>query len=226
VGDLKDKLAGKFIVMDGPDGCGKSTQIKLLADWLTAEGVPVCRTRDPGGTTVGEKIRQVLLDKAHDEMAVECELMLYMASRAQLVAQVIRPALLDAQCVLCDRYISSTIAYQGAGGIPASAVRVVGNIAVGGIWPDLTIILDIPAEVGLSRLKGSPDRMESKAREFHRQVRQSFLDQARERPERYAIVNGSGTVADVQSRIRKVIEQREFRRSGNGGGPGRDAEDA
>jgi dTMP kinase len=138
MGELVDKLAGRFVVIDGPDGAGKSTQLKLLAEHLRAAGLAVCEVRDPGGTAIGDRIRAILLDRAHGEMAVACELMLYMASRAQLAAEVIRPALSGGQCVLGDRYISSTIAYQGAGGMDAESVRQAGRIAVGATWPDPT----------------------------------------------------------------------------------------
>ena len=133
--DLSKKLVGKFIVIDGPDGAGKTTQAMLLAEHLRAGGLEVRLVRDPGGTAIGDRIRQILLDRTHGEMAVECELMLYMASRAQLAAEIIRPALAAGQCVLSDRYISSTIAYQGAGGANPEAIRQAGRIAVGQTWP-------------------------------------------------------------------------------------------
>ncbi len=133
---LAKKLAGRFLVIDGPDGAGKSTQAGLLAEHLRAGGAAVRLVRDPGGTAIGDRIRQVLLDRAHGEMAVECELMLYMDSRAQLAAEVIRPALAGGMCVLSDRYISSTIAYQGAGGMDPDAIRQAAKIAVGPAWPD------------------------------------------------------------------------------------------
>jgi dTMP kinase len=116
MGELASKLRRRFIVIDGPDGAGKSTQVEMLARALRAGGLNVCQVRDPGGTAIGEKIRAILLDRKHDEMSVRCELMLYMASRAQLAEQVIRPALAAGQCVLGDRYISSTVAYQAPAG--------------------------------------------------------------------------------------------------------------
>lgn len=134
--ELAKKLAGRFIVIDGPDGAGKSTQVKLLAESLRAEGATVRHIRDPGGTRIGDRIRAVLLDCVHDEMAVECELMLYMASRAQLAAEVIRPALAAGRCVLPDCCPPSTLAYQGAGGVPAEEVPQ--PVAVGPTWPDFT----------------------------------------------------------------------------------------
>jgi len=214
--DLPQRLSGKFIVLDGPDGAGKSTQLSMLAEFLRGQSVDVIVARDPGGTAVGDRIRAILLDRVHEEMSVRCELMLYMASRAQLADQVLRPALAAGRCVLCDRYVSATIAYQGAGGIDAAMIRQVAEVAVGGstasspqsgLWPDLTIILDIPSEEGLSRSGkgGGKDRMESKALEFHRKVRESFLHQASESPEKFAVVDASGDVEQVQRRLRRVL---------------------
>ena len=194
-------------MLDGPDGAGKSTQLSMLAEFLRGQSVDVIVARDPGGTAVGDRIRAILLDRVHEEMSVRCELMLYMASRAQLADQVLRPALAAGRCVLCDRYVSATIAYQGAGGIDAAMIRTVADVAVRGLWPDLTIILDIPSEEGLSRSGkgGGKDRMESKALEFHRKVRESFLHQASESPEKFAVVDASGDVEQVQRRLRRVL---------------------
>jgi dTMP kinase len=207
---LAERLAGKFLVIDGPDGAGKSTQVKRLADWLREQGAAVTLARDPGGTPIGEKVRAILLDKAHDEMGVACETMLYMASRAQLVEQVIRPALARGECVVCDRYVSSTVAYQGAGGADPAAIRAVAQVAVGGLWPDLTVILDLPAPAGLARLKNAPDRMESKDPAFHGRVRELFLQQARQDRRRFAVVDAAGTAEEVQQRLRQAIEEWEF----------------
>ena len=220
VADRATKLAGKFIVIDGPDGAGKSTHLKLLAEHLRGQGAAVREVRDPGGTVIGDKVRAILLDKAHDEMAVPCEVMLYMASRAQLVAQVIAQALKAGQCVLCDRYISSTVAYQGAGGADVEAILAAGQAAVGDVWPDLTVILDLPAEVGLGRIRARNgrgrddfDRVESKKLEFHRKVRQRFLWQAKRWPEKFAVVDAAGEVEAVQQRLRQVIEGWPFKQT-------------
>ncbi|MCK4275557.1 MAG: dTMP kinase [Phycisphaerae bacterium] len=205
--DLSDRLRKRFIVIDGPDGAGKTTQAKLLAGFLQQEGVSVCVVCDPGGTPIGDGIRRMLLDRDHGEMSVECELMLYMASRAQLAAEVIRPALDSGQCVLCDRYISSTIAYQGAGGADVAAIRAVGLAAVGDTWPDLTVILDIDPQEGLIRAgrAADADRIESKNLEYHRKVRELFLSQARDEPGRCAVVDASGGIDQVQQRLRDAI---------------------
>lgn len=208
MGKLSDKLAGRFGVIDGPDGAGKSTQANLLAERLRADGLEVRLVRDPGGTAIGDRIRQILLDRDHGEMAVECELMLFMASRAQLAAEIIRPALAAGQCVLSDRYISSTIAYQGAGGADPDAVRQAGRIAVGQTWPDLTIILDLPSDTGLTRASRADgrDRMEAKGLEFHRRVRELFLQQALQEPGRFMVVDASGSIDEVQARLGRAIE--------------------
>jgi dTMP kinase len=198
-------LAGKFIVLDGPDGAGKSTQLASLADFLRQTGVELVRTRDPGGTVIGDRIRQILLDRSHEKMSIACELMLYMASRAQLVAEVIAPALRAGCCVLCDRYISSTVAYQGAGGADVEAILSAARVAVGDVWPDLTVILDIDPAAGLARLTGAKDRMEAKNLPFHRRVRELFLKQAADHPQRFAVLDASAGTEEVQRRLRETI---------------------
>lgn len=205
------QTAGRFIVIDGPDGAGKSTQVARLAERIEAAGVPVTAVRDPGGTAIGDRIRAILLDKAHAEMAVECELMLYMASRAQLVAQIVRPALAAGHCVISDRYISSTVAYQGAGGADTAAVRAVAEVAVGGLWPDLTVLIDVPSELGLKRLTGPADRMESKDLRFHEKVREIFgqmVLMSDHSPNQYGLykqIDGVGDIETVHERVAKAL---------------------
>jgi dTMP kinase len=201
-----DTLQGRFLVIDGPDGAGKSTQVARLADALRARGLDVTTVRDPGGTAIGDRIRQILLDPACGEMAVECETMLYMASRAQLVAEIVRPALAAGHCVISDRYITSTVAYQGAGGADPAAVRAVGEVAVGGLWPDLTVLLDLPAEAGLARLIGERDRMESKDLDFHRRVREMFLRQADEHRRRFSVVDAAASAGQVAGHVLGAVE--------------------
>jgi dTMP kinase len=211
--DLREKLSGRFIVVDGPDGAGKSTQLDLLADFLTESRVDLVRARDPGGTAIGDRIREILLSPQHAEMAPATELLLYMASRAQLVEQSLRPALAAGKCVLCDRYVWSTVAYQGAAGCDIEAILQVAQVAVGGLWPDLTIILDIDSQQGLSRLKRAPDRMEAKAIEFHQKVRDLYLQQARSHPDKIVVVNAAGGIQAIHRQIRQIIETRRFRES-------------
>ena len=208
--DLADKLAGKFIVIDGPDGAGKSTQLKRLAEWFRSLGVEPIETRDPGGTAIGESIRRILLDTEHAEMAVDCETLLYMASRTQLWCELIRPALQSGGCVISDRWVSATVAYQGAGGVDTEAILAIYNTALPGVGPDLTVVLDIDAEHGLARTgrHEARDRMESKDLAFHRKVRELFLRQAEREPERFVVVDASGEPGQVQDRLRQAVASR------------------
>ncbi len=187
-----NQLRGKFLVFDGPDGSGKSTQFRRFSEAATQQGIPVCEVREPGGTMVGEAIRKVLLeyqDDAHGEMDLRCEMLLFMASRAQLVAERIRPALQAGQLVLADRFISSTLAYQGAaGGIPISDILRVGQVALGQSWPDLVVVFDVDERTAATRLNPLLDRMESKGAAYHAKVRQGYLDQAKTDPQRYLVV--------------------------------------
>jgi len=202
---IAEQFAGTFIVIDGPDGAGKSTQLERLAAWLAGRGVGVIRAQDPGGTAIGERIRQILLDPGCAEMSVRCETMLYMASRAQLAAEVIRPALAAGKCVLCDRFVSATVAYQGAGGADVDEIARLADVAIGHTWPDLTIILDIDAARGLARVEGEHDRMEAKGAEFHRRVREGFLQQVERNPERFVVIDAVGSVDEVAERLRAAV---------------------
>lgn len=206
--DLAKRLAGRFLVLDGPDGSGKGTQLERLTDWLTSLGVRVCRAQDPGGTPIGMRIREILLDPAASEMSPACETMLYMASRAQLVHEVVLPALHDGQLVLCDRFVSSTVAYQGAAGVKPDDILKVADVAVGHTWPDLTIILDIDAEAGLQRVRREFDRMEAKSVEFHRRVRLQFLQQAERWPARFAVVNAQPDADTVATNLQRLLKER------------------
>ena len=198
-------LAGRFVVIDGPDGAGKSTQCRLLADRLGGQGLQIHQVRDPGGTAIGDRVRGILLDVAHAEMSMRTELMLYMASRAQLVEQIVRPALSAGACVLSDRYVSSTIAYQGAGGADPQDVLAVANVATGGLWPDLTILLDLPAEAGLGRVQRALDRMEAKGLDFHRRVRQRFASLGKIYPGAVVVVDAAGSVEQVHQAIWQAL---------------------
>jgi dTMP kinase len=175
-------LAGRFVVFDGPDGCGKSTQFRRFADWAAAQGVVVTEVREPGGTSIGEQIRAVLLDPRNDAMTVRAEMLLYMASRAQLLEERIRPALLRGELVLADRFVSSTLAYQGtAGGMLRDEIMDVARVAVGDMWPDEIVIFDVDTETAWKRMAASgraaPDRMEQKDAAFHQRVREGYLQQ-------------------------------------------------
>jgi dTMP kinase len=165
MGNLKDKLAGKFIVIDGPDGAGKSTQLKLLAEWLRGQGLDVEVFIDPGTTKIGQKIRQLLLDRENGEIGGMCETLLFMASRAQLTFERIRPALGSGKVVVCDRFVSSTLAYQGASGVDPHKILTLAEIAIEGLWPDLTLILDVTTEEGTKRIGVDRSRLKKPAEE-------------------------------------------------------------
>lgn len=216
---LKHKLSGKFIVFDGPDGSGKGTQIDLLARALTAEGVPIVCTRDPGGTAIGDQIREILLHRnLLAAMDVRCETLLFMASRAQLVGEVIAPAIREGKTVICDRFISATCAYQGAAGYDVAKIIELGRFAVGDLWPQLTLVLDVPADEGLKRagrrqeqaVGARHDAMEARPIDFHRRVRDIFLQLPGVYPGRVEVVNGGGSPDDVHGRVMEVLKRVAF----------------
>jgi dTMP kinase len=185
-------LGGCFVVFDGPDGSGKSTQFRRFADIARASGLEVVEVREPGGTAIGEKIRAILLDPANAEMTTRSEMLLYMASRAQLYEQRIAPAIAAGALVLADRFVSSTLAYQGtAGGIDEEEILAVGKVATGNHWPDLTVVFDVDTDVAMKRLSPLLDRMEQKGMDFHARVRSGYLAQAARWAHRYAVVNAS-----------------------------------
>src|SRR5687768_402291 len=195
-------LLGKFIVLDGSEGCGKSTQIQLLTQALQEAGLPVLAVRDPGTTAIGEQIRAILLNPAHGEMNMRCEMLLYMAARAQMMAERILPALDEEKVVLCDRFISSTLAYQlGGDGLTAEEIRAIADVAIKGRWPDLTIILDMPVERSMARVRREKDRIEQRPMEYFERVRKNYLDQARHDPERYRIVPADRPVEVVAQEV-------------------------
>ena len=200
---------GLFITLEGPDGSGKTTQARLLAEWLAAQGYPLLTTREPGGTRIGETIRDVLHDCAHTEMAPQAEILLYSASRAQHVAEVIRPALAAGKLVLCDRYFDSTYAYQGYGrGLPLTALRTITDFAVQGLIPDLTLYLDVSPEVGLQRraLSGEAmNRLDREALAFHERVRAGYLELVAGEPSRWRIIDAQRPPEDVQQALRTLL---------------------
>jgi len=197
---------GKFIVLDGPDGCGKTTQARLLAEWLQGRGAPIVSFRDPGDTAIGEKIREILLSPEHDAMSTRTELLLYMAARAQLWAEKIAPALAENKCVVLDRWLSSSCAYQGyAGGFGVDKVIKIAADSLERPWPDLTIILDVDLETSAKRLSGKPDRMEAKPREYHQKVREGFLQLAEERQD-FIGVDGACEMETVHAKIIEVVK--------------------
>ncbi len=201
-----------FITLEGPDGSGKTTQSRLLAGWMQEQGYPVLLVREPGGTAIGERVRDILHDPAHVGMTPWAEVFLFCASRAQLVAEVIRPSLAANRIVLCDRYADSTLAYQGYGrGLDLESLRTVLRLATGGLTPDLTFCLDVPPEEGLARrLRGGGEwnRLDQEALEFHRRVRAGYLELAGLEPWRWVVVDATRPVDAVQADLRAVLLER------------------
>jgi dTMP kinase len=202
-----DHLRGKFIVLDGTEGSGKSTQIRLLVDRLQQAGLPVTSVRDPGATRIGEQIRAILLNPDHAEMGMRCEMLLYMAARAQMVTEVIIPALEADKVVVCDRFVSSTLAYQlGGEGLTADEIRDAAEAAIQGYWPDLTLILDLPAATSLARVQREKDRIEQRPLEYHEMVRDNFHAQASLEPDRYRIIHADRPPEAVHEEIWATLE--------------------
>jgi dTMP kinase len=223
-------LAGKFIVFDGPDGCGKTTQLKSLITKLDDAGVKHRRLREPGGTPIGEQIRDLLLSTKNADMDLRCEMLLYMASRAQLVHDQIKPALAAGECVLADRFASSTLAYQGGGGgMDLQQIVQIANIAVADAWPHLTILFDLDTDVAMARLNPLwnggksrqndsdqhalfhddhvKDRIEQRARDYFQRVRENYLWQAQQWPERYRIVDAGKSIPQVEKQVMKTLTE-------------------
>ena len=202
---------GKFITFEGPEGGGKSTHIRLLADFLRAKGIALTLTREPGGTPTGEAIRSLLQhDGAGESPAHRTEVLLFLASRAQHVERLIRPALNAGQWVLCDRFDDSTLAYQGYGrGFDLGELRAVNAFATGGLVPDLTVLLDISPVTSQTRLAGRTlDRIEREASDFHVRLRRGFLELARQQPGRFVVVNAEHEIDRVADEIRSEVVKR------------------
>lgn len=198
-----------FISLEGPEGSGKSTQIKLLAEYLRESGHRVVTTREPGGTHIGDQIRDVLHDTTNTAMSATAEMLLYSASRAQLVAEVIRPALAAGRVVLCDRYADSTMAYQGFGrGLDREMLATLTAVATGGLAPDLTLLLDLDVVRGLARRRDEGEemnRLDLEAVGFHERVRQGYHTMAAADPSRWVCIDADRPVAVVQADIRRVL---------------------
>ncbi len=199
-----------FLSLDGIDGVGKSTQMTLLADWLRARGEDVITCRDPGSTRLGEAVRGIVLGHHETPVGMRAEMLLYMAARAQLVEEVICPALDAGKIVVSDRFLLANVVYQGyGGGLNVDELWTVGRIATGGLAPTLTILLDMPPEESLRRLTGEPDRMEKRGVEFLTRVRAGFLAEAGKQPGRIAVVNASQSIDVIQENIRTIVAQHD-----------------
>lgn len=201
---------GLFITMEGPDGSGKSTQIDLLRDYLSGKGYDIIVCREPGGTKISEAIRQVILNKDFTEMGYMTEMLLYAAARAQLVEEVIRPALEEGKIVICDRFVESSAVYQGIGrGMGIDLVYEVNRYAIGDTMPDLTIMIDIDAQTGISRKKKQAelDRMEREAMDFHERVAEGYRKIAEQHPDRIEKIDGRGSIEDIHRQITAAVDK-------------------
>jgi dTMP kinase len=199
------KRRGRLIAFEGVEGAGKSTQVEPLRQALEKAGSRVVTTREPGGTPVGEQVRSILLDPA-STLDPRTEALLFAAARAQLVEQVIRPALERGEVVLCDRYVDSSLAYQGAGrGLGLEPVAAINRFATGGLVPDLVVLLRLDPVEGLARGRGSRDRMERQDLEFHRRVAQGFMDLATADPDRFAVVDAAAPTDQVAAEVRAAV---------------------
>jgi dTMP kinase len=200
---------GVFISLEGIEGCGKSTQARMLYEYISSLGYCVILTREPGGTPIAEKIRGILLDTKNESMTDTTELLLYLASRSQHVEQIIKPALCDEKIVICERFSDATCAYQGyARGFDLQVIETLTKIATYGLEPNLTIILDLEVEEGLlraERFKNHLDRIESQSIDFHNKVRNGYLDIAHKNPERVKVIDANGSIEDVHFRIKQCV---------------------
>ena len=201
-------MSGVFISLDGVDGGGKSTQVRLLTEYLQSLGHEVLTFRDPGGTKLGEALREILLHRQEIPLTGTAEMLLYMASRAELVAECIRPALESGKTVITDRFLLANVVYQGcAGGLDPNQIWQVGEIATGGLQPDLTIVLDIAVEQALGRIERGFDRLESRGTEYMEKVRRGFLDQVSHLGPRAVVVDANAAIEAVHGRIKASVDR-------------------
>lgn len=199
---------GLFITFEGSEGSGKSTQMELIGQYLKSKNKSVLFVREPGGVAISEKIRGILLDAGNKAMAPSCEMLLYMAARAQLVEEVIAPALNKGKAVICDRFLDSTVVYQGYGHqMDVAFIKTVGRFATQDIKPDLTFIFDIDAKKGLARIKRAKDRIEQRAMAYHTRVREGYLDIAKKEPKRIKVINSDQTIEDIHQQVRQHIDR-------------------
>ena len=199
---------GYFITLEGGEGAGKSTALPFVRDWLAQAGHEVVVTREPGGTELGERVRDLLLHRRELHMSTETETLLMFAARAEHLVQVIRPALAAGKTVLCDRFTDATYAYQGGGrGLPAARIAELEAWVQGALRPDLTLLLDVPVEMGLVRAnqRSAPDRFEREQREFFERMRAAYLERARHEPQRVHVIDAARDLAAVQTQLQAVL---------------------
>lgn len=203
-------MSGLFITLEGPEGAGKSTNRDYLAGHLRDQGLDVVLTREPGGTPLAERIRELLLAPSDEKMDADTELLLVFAARAQHLAEVIRPALARGAVVLCDRFTDATYAYQGGGrGLSVERIAMLEQFVQGGLQPDLTLLFDLPVEVGLSRAaaRGRLDRFEQEGQDFFQAVRQAYLDRAKADSQRYRLIDAAQPLVQVQQSLDGLVGQ-------------------
>lgn len=203
-------MRGRFITLEGGEGVGKTSNLDYVRACLEQAGKSVCVTREPGGTAVGERIRELLLDPAQTNLSADCELLLMFAARAQHLEQVIRPSLAAGRWVLCDRFTDATYAYQGGGrGMPLARIEALETLVQGELRPDLTLLLDVPVSIGLARAgaRSAPDRFEQEQQAFFERVRECYLARAAARPERYRVIDASQSLPQVQQQLAQALAE-------------------
>ena len=204
-------MRGRFVTFEGGEGAGKSTQIARAAEWLRARGVEVVLTREPGGTPRAERLRTILLERDAEPMPQSCELLLMFAARATHLENLVRPAIARGAWVLCDRFTDATYAYQGGGrGLPSEQIDALAGIVHADLWPDLTLLIDLPVDTGLARASnrngaGGPDRFESEQQAFFERVRATYLERAQAEPARFRVIDGSRPIDAVTGAIEAAL---------------------
>lgn len=200
-------MQGLFITFEGPDGCGKTTQMKLLAEYLEKKGEEVVLTREPGGKGLGEKVREILLNY-DGEVSDRCESFLFLADRAQNIDIIVNPAVKAGKIVLCDRHIDSTVAYQGYGrGLDIERINMLNNLATNGKKPDLTFVFDVDVETSMKRVGKEKDRMESAGIDFHNRVRQGYLELAKQEPNRIKVIDATKSIEEIHDEIINILNK-------------------
>lgn len=200
-------MQGLFITFEGPDGCGKTTQMKLLAEYLEKKGEEVVLTREPGGKGLGEKVREILLNY-DGEVSDRCESFLFLADRAQNIDIIVNPAVKAGKIVLCDRHIDSTVAYQGYGrGLDIERINMLNSLATNGKKPDLTFVFDVDVETSMKRVGKEKDRMESAGIDFHNRVRQGYLELAKQEPNRIKVIDATKSIEEIHDEVIKILKK-------------------
>ena len=200
-------MQGLFITFEGPDGCGKTTQMKLLAEYFEKKGKEVVLTREPGGKGLGEKVREILLN--YDcEVSDRCESFLFLADRAQNIDIIVNPAVKEGKIVLCDRHIDSTVAYQGYGrGLNIDRINMLNNLATNGKKPDLTLVFDVDVETSMKRVGKEKDRMESAGIDFHNRVRKGYLELAKQEPKRIKVLDATKSIEEIHKDVINILAE-------------------